>query len=146
MKNIPPSHPIYDGKKHVWNPQSAIYMPSWKMMEFVNGKDDIPYMMEIKNCLKNIETTSQYPMEICHLYAIYIPFICHLYAMINHHEIAVTSCLRGLSQAPHRSPRCRCGFGTGPGVGRSTSAGHLSWENTSPRMVVVDSYHAFGPP
>jgi hypothetical protein len=23
--------------------------PSWKMMEFVNGKDDIPYIMETSN-------------------------------------------------------------------------------------------------
>jgi len=26
--------------------------PSWKMMEFVNGKDDNPYIMENKKCLK----------------------------------------------------------------------------------------------
>ena len=26
--------------------------PSWKMMEFVNGKDDIPYMKWTKTCLK----------------------------------------------------------------------------------------------
>jgi hypothetical protein len=26
--------------------------PSWKMMEFVNGKDDIPYIVENKSCSK----------------------------------------------------------------------------------------------
>jgi len=26
--------------------------PSWKMMEFVNGKDDIPYMKWKQKCLK----------------------------------------------------------------------------------------------
>ena len=24
----------------------VVQKPSWKMMEFVNGKDDIPYIME----------------------------------------------------------------------------------------------------
>jgi hypothetical protein len=29
------------------------------MFEFVNGKDDIPYMMETNKCLKHLETTNQ---------------------------------------------------------------------------------------
>jgi len=27
--------------------------------EFVNGKDDIPYIMETNKCLKHLETTNQ---------------------------------------------------------------------------------------
>ena len=31
----------------------VVQKPSWKMMEFVNGKDDIPYMMENKSHVWN---------------------------------------------------------------------------------------------
>ena len=33
-------------------PVGCAMCPSWKMIEFVNGKDDIPYEMEYKKCLK----------------------------------------------------------------------------------------------
>ena len=34
----------------------VVYLPSWKMMDFVNGKDGIPYITQNKNMF---ETTNQ---------------------------------------------------------------------------------------
>ena len=46
-------HPLVGIQKKTWQ---VVEPPLWKMMEFVNGKDDIPYM-KWKNMF---ETTNQY--------------------------------------------------------------------------------------
>ena len=39
----------------------VVYLPLWKTMEFVNGKDDIPYIMENKIDIPNHQSVIHFP-------------------------------------------------------------------------------------
>ena len=70
--------PIVDGcKSYIYIYWLVVDLPLWKMMEFVNGKDDIPYMkwkIKLNSCLK--PPTSYY-----------------IYTMLNNQMVFPMSCI-----------------------------------------------------